>query len=57
MKSWLPIVWLCVWFLALGLHLAKDGEPRTDKHSFFFALWIFLISCLVAWWGGFFSVL
>lgn len=57
MKSWLPIVWFCVWFLSLGLHLAKDGEPRDGKYSFFFALWIFLISCFVAWCGGFFTVL
>ena len=39
----------------VGLHLAKHGQPRTDKYDFFWELFGKAILVALLWWGGFFG--
>lgn len=41
--------------LGTGIHLAKNGQPRTDKYSFGAALLGDLIIYGLLYWGGFFG--
>ena len=38
-----------------GMHLAKHGEPRTDKYNFWSSLFGSTIILALLWGGGFFS--
>ena len=37
MNAWM-IAYLALGFFGLGLHLARDGQPRNDQYSFWGAL-------------------
>lgn len=46
---------LALMCLGLGIHLAKDGEPRNDNYSFILATTVAFINLLLLWLGGFFD--
>jgi hypothetical protein len=48
------LVLVCV---GLGMELVRDGNPRTDKHSFWITLLSDTIVLALLWWGGFFNPL
>ena len=49
------IIWIVLAAVGLGLHLAKDGEPKPEKWSFSRCLIGVLFYALLLWWGSFFS--
>lgn len=53
--NWPQITWIVLVSLGLGMTLMKHGEPRTDKHSFWWALFGALATAWLLWSGGFFS--
>lgn len=58
--GWPQIVLLALWFMGIGMHLARNGEPlRTSKgeparYSFFGRLFTVTLWCWLLWVGGFF---
>jgi hypothetical protein len=50
------IILLSLSGMALGMHLAKNGEPRTDKYSFFAKLAATAIELWLLYNTGFFNV-
>lgn len=56
MMSYPAMIYLALVFLGLGIHLAKDGQPRTDKYSFGWQLLSVVIGLFLLYWGGFFDV-
>ena len=48
-------IYLGLLVLSLGITLAKHGERRTDKHSFFTSLTGAAITIWLLAWGGFFG--
>lgn len=48
------ILYLALILMGLGVHLAKDGQPRTDKYSFWGQLFITIITVYILYKGGFF---
>ncbi|WP_225087451.1 transglycosylase SLT domain-containing protein [Pectobacterium colocasium] len=53
--NWPQITWIALVSLGLGMTLMKHGEPRTDKHSVWWALFGALATAWLLWCGGFFS--
>lgn len=53
--NWPQITWIALVSLGLGMTLMKHGEPRTDKHSFWWALFGALATAWLLWCGDFFS--
>ncbi|KHS67332.1 lytic murein transglycosylase [Pectobacterium brasiliense] len=53
--NWPQITWIVLVSLGLGMTLMKHGEPRTDKHSAWWALFGALATAWLLWCGGFFS--
>ena len=49
------ILMLCIFAMSLGLNLAKHGEPRTGKYSFWVSLISSAIELSVLYFGGFFG--
>jgi hypothetical protein len=49
------LIYLALVILGLGIVLAKDGEPKTGKHSFWWQLVGTAIPCGLLYWGGFFA--
>lgn len=44
-----------LYLLSLGMHLAKHGEPRTDKYNFWAALISMGIELTLLYFGGFYG--
>lgn len=55
------IIVIVLWAIALGICVAKDGQPKTaldgsaEKYSFVLQLVRTAIWAPLLWWGGFFS--
>lgn len=49
------LIYLAMVFMALGLALAKHGEPRTGKINFFSSLFSGIMMLALLYWGGFFT--
>lgn len=49
------LIYLFLMLLGLGFSLAKNGEPHTEKYSFFSALFRSAIVFGILYWGGFFG--
>ena len=49
------LIIICIYTLGIGIHLAKDGEPRDGNYSFIINLISTVISAGILWWGGFFT--
>ena len=54
MNGWI-LTYFCLNFLGLGIHLAKHGQPRNDKYSFFIALTSMSIAVGLLYMGGAFG--
>lgn len=50
------IIMIIFMVMSIGFALAKDGQPKTDKHSFGWSLVVCVIYSLILWWGGFWNV-
>jgi hypothetical protein len=48
------ILIIALYTLSLGIHLAKDGEPRDGTYSFLSAFIATAIAFAILIWGGFF---
>lgn len=44
-----------LYLLSLGMHLAKHGEPKTGKYSFWMALVASAIELTLLYFGGFYG--
>ncbi|MBH2976839.1 transglycosylase SLT domain-containing protein [Serratia marcescens] len=53
--QWPQITWVVLVVLSLGVTLAKHGEPRTGKHSFWWQIFGIAATGWLLWCGGFFS--
>lgn len=49
------IIWLTINLLGLGISLAKHGEPKEGKYSFWWTLLSLLINVALLYWGSFFG--
>ncbi len=49
------IIWIVLAVLGVGISLAKDGEPKTDSHSFMTSVICTSIVASILYWGGFFG--
>lgn len=49
------VVILSLHVAGLGVELAKDGEPRTGKHSFLVAVAGIAIQQAILYWGGWYQ--
>jgi hypothetical protein len=49
------LIWLGWSGVCLGFALAKHGQPRDDRHSFWYSATATGIGIYVLWWGGFFA--
>ena len=49
------IIYLTLLMMSLGIYLAKHGEPKTGKYSFWSALISTTIQIVILYLGGFFS--
>ncbi|CTR35241.1 putative phage-related lytic murein transglycosylase [Escherichia coli] len=52
---WPQVVWSVTALLGMGMALARHGQPRTDKHNFWYQSLAVLIAGWLLWCGGFFS--
>lgn len=52
---WPQAIMLVFLLLDVGVHLARNGEPRKYPYSFGAALANFAIVMALLYWGGFFS--
>jgi LPXTG-motif cell wall-anchored protein len=55
MSHWPQYVYLALAFLALGLNLAKHGEPKTGTVNFWVSLVGLALVATLLWFGGFFA--
>lgn len=53
--SWPQITWIVLVSLVLGMTLMLHGQPRTDRHNFWWKLFDALVTAGVLWAGGFFG--
>ncbi|KFK92742.1 MULTISPECIES: transglycosylase SLT domain-containing protein [unclassified Serratia (in: enterobacteria)] len=53
--NWPQITWIVAVTLGLGMSIAKHGEPRTGKFSFWWQLFGAAVTAWLLWSGGFFS--
>lgn len=53
--NWPQVIWCVLTLLGLGIALARHGEPKTDKHSFWWSLTGTIIVAWLLWCGGFFD--
>lgn len=53
--EWPQLTYLALSCLAVGVHLAKHGEPRKDKYGFWSALISSAIMTFILYKGGFFN--
>ncbi len=53
--GWPQITIIVLGAMSVGLHLAKDGQPRTGKYSFFLSAFTVGTEMYVLHAGGFFS--
>lgn len=49
------IIIICLLATALGIALAKHGEPKEGYYSFWVQLLSVAIDVGLLWWGGFFD--
>ena len=56
MKIACVIIWLVLVAMSVGIHLAKHGEPRTDKYNFWTGLLTAAIEVGLMWGAGIFDV-
>lgn len=49
------IILLMLLAFQVAINLARDGEPRRDKYSFWMSLIGAVITCALLAWGGFFA--
>lgn len=49
------LIVICLYATGIGMHLAKDGEPRDENYSFLRNLIATVIAAGILWWGGFFT--
>lgn len=52
---WPQVIWAVLVLLGLGIELARHGQTRTGKHSFWWQLFGSATVALLLWCGGFFS--
>lgn len=52
---WPQVVWAVLVLLGLGIELARYGQARTGKHSFWWQLFGSVTVAWLLWCGGFFS--
>ena len=52
---WPQVVWAVLVLLGLGIELARHGQNRTGKHSFWWQLFGSVTVAWLLWCGGFFS--
>ncbi len=52
---WPQVVWAVLVLLGLGIELARHGQARTGKHSFWWQLFGSATVAWLLWCGGFFS--
>ena len=55
--GWPQLLILALLLVGTGVQLAKHGEPRGGKHSFWVALISDAILIGLLYWGGFFTKL
>lgn len=53
--QWPQIAWACFVGFGLVCAIAKDGEPRTGKHSLALSMLALCISATLLYFGGFFT--
>ncbi|EIM6128850.1 lytic transglycosylase domain-containing protein, partial [Escherichia coli] len=51
---WPQVVWAVLVLLGLGSELARHGQVRTGKHSFWWRLFGSVTVAWLLWCGGFF---
>jgi len=50
------IIFLVLTVLGLGIELARDGQPKSDRrYNFGLAVIVNGMFCALLWWGGFFG--
>jgi len=54
MNGWI-IAWIAIQTMGLGANLAKNGEPRVGKYSFWAALLATAIEVGILWKAGLFT--
>lgn len=52
---WPQVTLLCLMGCSLLIHLAQDGEPRTEKYNFSHCVIGTGINAWLLWMGGFFA--
>lgn len=53
--GWPEGIYLFLTIFALGITLAKHGEPNTGKNNIWVSLIASGIHFAIMWWGGFFA--
>lgn len=53
--EWPQITMVSLSLIGLGATLAKDGQPKTDKYSFWFAVFNTIVCYIILYYGGFFG--
>lgn len=53
--GWPEGIWFALLALSLVIGVAKDGEPRTGKHSLAGTMLNAALAFGLLYWGGFFS--
>ena len=49
------IIMLVLIAMDIGIHLAKNGQPRTDCYNVYWELFGKGLLAALLWWGGFFN--
>ena len=55
MKVFCRVLYIAILFMALGISLAKHGEPKTGNENFFVSLFSYIISFLIVYGAGMFD--
>lgn len=53
--EWPQITMASLTLIGLGVALAKDGEPKKEKHSFWFSVFNTVLCYIILYYGGFFG--
>jgi hypothetical protein len=57
MSIWPALIYIGLNLMALGLSMAKHGEPKKGNENFFLTLFSVSLVFGLLWWGGFFDAL
>lgn len=53
--GWPQVIWIVIAAIALGVHIAKHGEPTGQKFHAGAQLIYVLLMAGILYWGGFFG--